>query len=555
MGRMESMLEGLKTQIDILSQRGEVESVIENVHEALPSSEEREDERTLPPLPDILPIVDDYFSSTNRLLPLFEQIKFMQMLRGWYSNPDQRGSATWAAINVVLALGLLLQPHIDAGGELTVATLVKNAQSVLDEIVTRQEDILSAQIVLGLCILFQESPDPHPASVLVATAVTLVHRLRLYSRSGQENFSQADVRQRDRLFWIAYVLDKSISLRAQQPPLLSDAWTDIELPEVDPIDRAGVVYSLQGTSKINFFRLRVQLGIIQGKVYEWLYSVTADKLLSAAKEQFVQSIECTLHQWEESLPREFMPDSILGSAPPGTVQHLASLHWTYLHTSALIHRAHSHNQKWIQIILQRSAIIIDEPIRCAITSPQPSLPGSWSKLVSSSRACMKLWDTMPINNESLIWSTLCGRITGVLMLLVNNLTEPQHEMLVADQRLVEAAIQSLAPIAAKLRNRQFQQVYHACEELALRVRILIERNINVISASEVQCLLPEVQFSSSLDETGAQPAVGLIQGLYHGGKHPEVMPINPSGEAMLLEDESLPINSFVISGTALSSWN
>lgn len=152
-------------------------------------------------------------------------------------------------------------------------------------------------------------------------------------------------------------------------------------------------------------------------------------------------------------------------------------------------------------------------------------------------------------------STLCGRITGVLLLLVNNLTEPQHEMLVADQRLVEAAIQSLAPIAAKLRNRQFQQVYHACEELALKVRSLIERNINVISASEVECLLPEVQFSSSLDETGTQPAVGLIQGLYHGGKHPEVTPINPSGEAMLLEDESLPINSFAISGTALFSWN
>lgn len=555
MGRMKSMLEDLKTQIDILSRRGEIESVVEHVQEVLPSSEEREEERILPPLSDILPIVDEYFSSTNRLLPLFDQTKFMQMLRGWYSTPDQRGSATWAAINVVLALGLLLQPHIDAGGGLTVATLIKNAQSVLDDIVTREEDILSAQIVLGLCILFQELADPQPASVLVATAVTLVQRLRLNSRSGQENLSQADVRQRDRLFWIAYVLDKSISLRAQQPPLLSHAWTDIDLPEVDPIDGAGVLYSLQGTSKINFFRLRVQLGIIQGKVYDWLYSVTADKLLSAAKEQVVQSIECTLHQWEESLPREFMTDSILESAPPGAVQHLASLHWTYLHASAMIHRAHSHNQKWIQIIFQRSAIVIDEPIRCAITSPQPSLPGSWSKLVSFSRACMKLWDSMPIYNESLIWSTLCGRITGLLLLIVNNLTEPHHEMLVADQRLVEAAIQSLAPIAAKLRNRQFQQVYHACEELALKVRILIERNINVASALETEYFLPEVQLSSSLDEPGTQPVLGLVQGLYGGRKRLEVMPINPSAEAVLQEDGSPLINDSAISGTSLFSWN
>lgn len=151
-------------------------------------------------------------------------------------------------------------------------------------------------------------------------------------------------------------------------------------------------------------------------------------------------------------------------------------------------------------------------------------------------------------------STLCGRITGLLLLLVNNMTEPQHEMLVGDQKLVEAAIQSLAPIAAKLRNRQFQQVYHACEELALKVRISIERNTNVVSVSEAEYLLAEVQVGSSLDETGTQPAVGLAQGLYHGGKRPEVMPINPPGEAMLQEDESLSINNFAISDTALFSW-
>ncbi|KAL7904836.1 fungal-specific transcription factor domain-containing protein [Trichoderma velutinum] len=552
MDRMESMLDGMRTQIDILSQRDEIELVMEDVQKIPPSNGKREDERTLPPFPDILPIVDAYFLSTNRVLPLFDQAAFMQMLRGWYSTPNRRDSATWASINVVLALGLLLQPHIDAGGALKVATLVKNAQSALDEIVTREEDILSAQIVLGLCILFQESPDPQPASVLVATAVTLVHRLRLYSRSEQENLSQADVRQRDRLFWIAYVLDKSISLRAQHPPLLSDAWTDIDLPEADPIDGAGVVYSLQGTDKINFFRLRVQLGIIQGKVYDWLYSVTADKLLPGVKEQFVQSIECTLHQWEESLPREFMPDSLLEFAPPETVPHLASLHWTYLHALAMIHRAHSHNQKWIQIILQRSAIVIDEPIRCAIASPQPSLPGPWSKLVSSSRACMKLQDSMPTNNETLIWSTLCGRITGLLLLLVNNLTKPQHEMLIGDQRLVEATIQSLEPIATKLRNRRFQQVYHACQELALKVRMLIERNINTSSTSDAECLLPKVQFSSSLDETVAQPALELVQGLYHDREYLETMPTNPVEETMLQEVGSSSISN---PGSALFSWN
>ncbi|UKZ74944.1 hypothetical protein TrVFT333_002614 [Trichoderma virens FT-333] len=244
--RVESMLEGLMAQIDTSSKRDGIEPTIEDIPKISPLSSGQEDEWTLPPLLDILPIVEDYFQSTNRLLPLFDQTTFMQMLRSWYSTPFQRDPATWASINVVLALGLLLQPPVATQGSLTLAALVKNTQSVLDEIVSREEDILSAQIVLGLCIIFQESPDPQPASVLAATAVTLVHRLRLYSRPTQANLSQTDIRQRNRLFWIVYVLDKNISLRAQHPPLLSDAWTDIDLPESDPIDGAGVVYSRQG---------------------------------------------------------------------------------------------------------------------------------------------------------------------------------------------------------------------------------------------------------------------------------------------------------------------
>ncbi|KAL7949503.1 fungal-specific transcription factor domain-containing protein [Trichoderma barbatum] len=555
MGRMESMLQGLVAQIDTLSQREGIDSATEAVPETPPSSSELEDEWALPPLPSILPIVGEYFLSTNQLLPLFDQTTFMQTLHDWYSTTSRRDAATWACINVVIALGLLLQPPNAAEGCFTAATFVNNAQSVLDEIVSREEDLLSAQIILGLCILFQESPDPQPASVLAATAVTMVHRLRLYSRSAQANLSQADIRQRDRLFWVAYVLDKSISLRAQQPPLLSDAWTDIDLPEDDPLDGAGIVYSVQGTSKINFFRLRVQLGIIQGKVYDWLYSVTADKLLPTVKEQFVHSIECTLNQWEESIPREFMPDSILESAPAGAAQHLAALHWTYLHTLAMIHRAHSHNQQWIQSILRRSTIVIEEPIRCAITSPQPSLPRSWSKLVSCSRACMKLLGSMLVYKEPLIWSTLCGRVTGLLLLLVNNLTQPQHELLVEDQQLVETTIQALGPITERLKNRQFQQIYDACQELALKVRMVIERSINENSTSEVECLLSEVQFGGYLDEAGTEPTSEIVRGLHHWRECPEALPVKPLDETVIEADRSQLLINSATPGAALYSWN
>lgn len=125
--RVESMLEGLMAQINPLSQREDVDSAIEDVQKTPPLSGEREDERTLPSLVNVLPIVEEYFLSTNRLLPLFDQTAFMQMLHGWYSTPAHHDDpTTWASINVVLALGLLLLPPLAARGGLTVATLVMN---------------------------------------------------------------------------------------------------------------------------------------------------------------------------------------------------------------------------------------------------------------------------------------------------------------------------------------------------------------------------------------------------------------------------------------------
>ncbi len=186
---------------------------------------------------------------------------------------------------------------------MSVATLVRNAQSVLEEMVGREEDLLGVQIVLGLCMIFQESPDPQAANVLVATAVTQVHRLRLYTRKSQANFSTPTSRQRDRLFWIACILRQEHQPASTATTSAADTYTDIDLPESNPVDGAGVVYSRQGTVRMNFLRLRAELSIIQDRVYHQLYSVAADSMSQAMKEQFARAIEHTLQQWQDTVPR------------------------------------------------------------------------------------------------------------------------------------------------------------------------------------------------------------------------------------------------------------
>ena len=170
------------------------------------------DSLMLPPLEEVLPIVDHYFYTFNTVIPLFHQPVFMKVLHTWYNQPQSRDRATWAAIQIVMALGYRT-PQL-ALGETQMKHIeradvcLRNAQTVVSELVTRDQDLLGVQILLGIVMLFQNSRDPKPASVIIGTAVRLAHRLQLHSSNAGELFPAIEAEQRSRVFWIAYTLDK-----------------------------------------------------------------------------------------------------------------------------------------------------------------------------------------------------------------------------------------------------------------------------------------------------------------------------------------------------------
>lgn len=359
--------------------------------------------QVLPPLAETLPVAENYFAHSNRLFPLFDQEPFMQRLRDWYMFPAKRDAGSWAAINVVLALGQR-QCSLYGTRSQRVAAHVQAAQSVIDELVARDEDVLGVQVQLALCMLFQESSDPRPASILLATAVRSMQRLRMYSKQAHDYFGPAEVELRDRLFWIGYILDKDTSLRMQEPSLQADASNDIDLPPTEPADGcSGVITSRDGAARLGFFRCRVQLAILQGKVYDWLYSVSADRLTPAAREQHVATLEQMLDAWKRSIPREFRADAVPQTCQPGVVRYMAVLHCAHLHCLASINRANSHNPQWVQRVQRYSVLALADPSADAPQAPLPPLPGSWATMVRSARDCMKLLERVPGDDVSLIW--------------------------------------------------------------------------------------------------------------------------------------------------------
>lgn len=204
---------GLSTIVDDTScevSPEDTSSVIESANVRVITNDESSQLR-LPSRAKILPIVEHYFDSFNAIVPIFHRPTFMCMFHDWYDYPGKQDKASWAAIQIAIALGLRAPRDggIDSDAETAMASqCLRNAQSVVTELVTRDEDLLGIQVLLGIVFLFQNGGDPKPASVIIGTALRLAHRLELQSLASQIYFSEEEIEQRSRVFWIAYSLDK-----------------------------------------------------------------------------------------------------------------------------------------------------------------------------------------------------------------------------------------------------------------------------------------------------------------------------------------------------------
>ena len=169
-------------------------------------------DRSLPPREASLYYVDCFFRHLNNAMPLFDRTSFMQVFEDWYGDTATRTSVRWAFLQIGLALGVRASRFEASNVELDSTrrknSYLANAQSVLPDLVTHDEDLLGLQTLLGIVILLQNRSDQKPGSAILASAMRLVHRLELHAGSPDRRWSSSDALQRYRVFWIAYMLDK-----------------------------------------------------------------------------------------------------------------------------------------------------------------------------------------------------------------------------------------------------------------------------------------------------------------------------------------------------------
>lgn len=356
----------------------------------------------LPPLQEVLSATEVYLTTLNAVLPLFHPGRLLQMINNWYAYPGRRERTTWAAINLVLALAHGRIPPDHTTLSESAAFYLHNAQTVLSEVIMGDADLLNVQIVIGMVLLFQGTQDLKPATMLIAIALRLAHELGLHTRT-PEYLDTSQVLERDRVFWIAYILDRDISLRTGRPPVQREADIELEWPSADPEDGAGAITGPDGTFTFNFLRCRVWLARIQGEVYDFIVSTRAGTLDNYQRDENIVRLNNMLDDWIASVPPPFRASSVLQAGQSNLCRSFAVLYSTHLACRTQVYRANAMESRWMQNLRSFGRTVTQLGHIVPAPLPTPSLQ-EWEKLVDETRGCMRLFWAVERRDPAFIWS-------------------------------------------------------------------------------------------------------------------------------------------------------
>ncbi|KAH7002419.1 fungal-specific transcription factor domain-containing protein [Ilyonectria destructans] len=409
---------------------------------------------SLPSLDEIMPMIDHYFNCVNPSIPLFNQSSFMRMVVKWFSFGSKRDTASWAAILVVVGLGLQspIPGHDSRFGSVESRDwtdyCMRNAQSAVSELVVRDEDLLGIQVLVALAMLFRNAFDIRPSGILLGMAVRLAHRMQLHFENSVQSFTADETLERSNVFWITYMVDKDFSLKTKVPSMLSDADIGIPFDAHSSSNKTGIIWSSDGRSQLNIFHHRLELARIEGKVYDLLYSSRSMKLDTLERQSRVQILKKTLEHWYERIPPAFTIENVSTAMGDAKLLQLTHLYHIYLSCLVSIHGIWSSQAEWMRRIgsLGRAAIedfataVYGPKVATCIETQDPPHVDAWNHCVHISRSSLRLFHETPLT-PCLIWQNTCAHFSSLIIILSNILNQPAQGSKSQDLQLVMASME------------------------------------------------------------------------------------------------------------------
>ncbi|GAW24654.1 hypothetical protein ANO14919_142450 [Xylariales sp. No.14919] len=428
--------------------------------------------RPLPPKPEALSLLKDYFENFNCIFPLFHQPTFMHLVERQYSANPYEGSGWWASLNCVFAIAhrLRVMSNLVPQEEDEKAWgYIKNAMGVFSELAMRNTDLLSVQALLGMALFMQGTPNPQPSFLLVAAAIRSSHSIGLHKRGTGFNLNPIEIEQRKRVFWIAYMLDKDLCLRSGRPPAQDDDDMNVELPEADPADHIGNIPLANGKGKMNLFRVMCELAVIESRIYKRLYSTKATKLSDGELLQTIGELDKDLETWKDSIDIDYRPENEIKASHTPLILHIAMLHFSYYNALTTIHRMSIHHGLW-------TSRLANYAIQGLNARPlNPRVFASAALCASAARATISLLKYIPQGDFSCVWMALYFPVSALVTLFGNILQNPNDPRARSDTRLMNLVVTFLSTLGQEAETGGVYRMLGVCAEFERIAKVVIEK--------------------------------------------------------------------------------
>ncbi|KAL6229286.1 hypothetical protein BDW75DRAFT_225333 [Aspergillus navahoensis] len=252
----------------------------------------------LPPEAEVLQIILTFSQCTVSVLPLFrDKVEEWLAERTYLAPRLPEDVTTWAALNVVLAMGytlhLLRHPECEQD-KFKYKQYLQNALATIPRLILDPPSLTSIQALFGMACLLNSSFELPSTHALFAIAIQQAHTLGIHRADLADPNSNSE--QRNRVFWVGYILDKMICAVQGLGPYEDEANSIIALPEPD-----------SQNDPLPLFNLFSRLCIIKGRIFKTIYtkaSIRPPQPHPASDNQIspTESLESELSNWRQSLP-------------------------------------------------------------------------------------------------------------------------------------------------------------------------------------------------------------------------------------------------------------
>ncbi|KAF8847095.1 hypothetical protein BDZ45DRAFT_811821 [Acephala macrosclerotiorum] len=414
--------------------------------------------KPLPPKPQALFLIQKAFLGLQCPFSIFNQRTFLERFESDKSPYEDPG--WWACINVVLALAHRFRAMVCLNSreeDQEAWGYFQNALAVTTELTMLNHTLTAVQALVGMALIVQGSPNPAPFASITAAAMKLAQTLNLHRSQEGTGLPREVIEERRQVFWIAYMLDKDVSLRTRRPPIQDDDEMDVEFPLEDHSDPS-----------LNSMHYRVRLAMIQGQTYKRLYSVSASRQSFTQRVAAVSELEEKLQAWRESVPIDFQTEYFCEAKDfplPVPQVNTVILRVVYFDTLNAIHSAGLSIQHHG---LSDSSDLHDERLSPPIT------------VVAEARKAIKLLHVTPQGDYACIWLVLHIFVSATKTLLNHLISKPWDPLARSDLELIDPLLRLLGMLANGERSEEVLGMYTECVGLFERAKASVEEAANQI---------------------------------------------------------------------------